>query len=41
MLSSGIEPTARVFDDTSIKMGSLLGTEENIRGSWRATGGTG
>jgi hypothetical protein len=28
MRSCGIEPPASVFDDTSIKMGALLGTEK-------------
>jgi hypothetical protein len=28
MLSCGIKPPASVFDDTSIKMGALLGTEK-------------
>jgi hypothetical protein len=31
MLSCGIEPPASVLDDTSIKMGSLLGTEKWTR----------
>jgi hypothetical protein len=37
MLSCGIEPPASVLDDTSIKMGSLLGTEKCTRlmeGNW-------